>query len=431
MATEENDFSHVALESRHVAEFTFPSPEVTQCPFPFYEALRAEAPVYKYPGRPDYLVSRREEINFVLQHPEIFSSRTYEGDPRMAGDSARWLTEPPHIPGEAIQTVFSLTHSDPPEHGVKRRALRGLVNPRYIKSCEDTLRRIGNELIDGFVRTGKVELRRQFADPLALLTICELAGFPPEDRDIFLGWRRIGTGHGRRFLTQEQLAEQDKDLPAREAYCAAIIRDRVESPRDDFLTEVVHAQIERDGALNLPYLTTEIGLILTAGNETTSRLVANAMKLLIEHPDQLRVLLDDRSLVSRAIDEVLRFESPTQWVSRLAMEDTTIGGVPVPKGSFVLVLYGSANRDESWGDPKEFRIYRANVQASTMAFGGGIHRCLGAPIALSEGRIALELLIDRLKNPRFAPGHEKELQNIDNFQKRVPKALYLEFDPEE
>ncbi|MDB5425411.1 MAG: cytochrome [Phenylobacterium sp.] len=412
-----------------LAEFVFPSPEVTKCPYPFYEALRTEAPVYKYPDRNDFLLSRRDDILFVLRNPEIFSNRRYLVDQWAPGAERREDLEV-KPPGGVLETSFGLTASDPPEHAVKRRALRSLINPRYIHSCEETLRRLAHELIDGFVARGEVELRGEFADPLAILTICELAGFPPEDRDIFLSWHRIGTGHGRRFLTPEQMAEQSKDAPAREAYVRKIIADRQASPRDDFLTEVIQAQVERDGELNLPYMTGEIGLILTAGNETTSRLITNVMKLLIENPDQLQLVLDDRDLIPNAIDEALRYECPTQWTSRLVMQDTEVGGVAIPKGAFVLMLYGSANRDDTWSEPEKFMIERPAVRELNMAFGGGIHRCLGSPIALAEGRIALEVMLDRLKNPRFAPGHEDDRENIDNFQKRVPKKLLIEFDPQ-
>jgi len=412
---------------KRLADFQFPSDEVTKCPYPFYEALRNEAPIYKYPGRNDYLLSRRKDIMVALTNPKIFSNRTYLSDEwaLMSGDRDE-LAVKPH--GQ-LETSFGLTSSDPPEHGIKRRALGILIDPRNIRAAEDTLRRIANELIDGFIGSGSVELRSQFADPLAIRTICELAGFPPEDRDIFLSWHRIGTGHGRRFLTPEQLAEQWKDTPEREIYCEKTILDRLANPRDDFITKVVQTLVERDGELNLPYLVSEIGLVLTAGNETTSRLIANVMKLLLEHPDQFRKVVEDRSLVPNAIDEALRFECPTQWTSRLVMEDTEIDGVPIPKGAFVLMLYGSANRDENWENADDFQIERPAISKLNMSFGGGIHRCLGSPIALAEGKIALEVMLDRLRNPRFAPGHEIELENIDNFQKRVPKKLYIEFDP--
>ncbi len=429
MASETKDAAPDTGAQRCLKDFAFPSPEVTACPYPFYAALRAEAPVYKYPDRNDYLISRRDDIMAVLRNTEVFSNRTYLGDPRMLqGSQKGWVENPPHTPGTAIQTSFGLTASDPPEHSIKRRALRSLVDPRYIRASEDTLRRIANELIDTFIHEGKCELRTQFADPLALLTICELAGYPPEDRAIFLGWNRIGTGHGRRYLTDEQRKAQDEDIPERDLYCAAIIRDRLANPKDDFITGVVKAQVERDGEINLPYLVSEIGLVLTAGNETTSRLVANVWKLLIENPSELKKVLDDRELIPNVIDEALRFEAPTQWTSRLVMQDTEVGGVPIPKGAYVLMLYGSANHDESWGDPEAFRVDRPGIPELNMAFGGGPHRCLGNAIAIAEGRIALAVMLDRLKNPRFAPGHDAERENIDNFQKRVPKQLHIEFD---
>lgn len=409
-----------------LSEFTFPSAEVTKCPYPFYEALREEAPVYKYPGRNDYLLSRREDILVVLHNPQVFSNRRYLIDP----PEERFPELEAKPPGGVLETSYGLTASDPPEHSVKRRALRALVNPRTLHAAETTLRRLANELIDGFIHTGAFELRTQFADPLAVLTICELAGFPPEDRDIYLGWHRIGTGHGRRFLTPEQLAEQTKDHPARQAYVEKTILDRVANPRDDFLTEVIQAQIERDGVLNMPYLSAEIGLILTAGNETTSRLMANVVRLLLENPDQLQKVLDNRQLTANAIDEALRLECPTQWISRLVMEDTEIGGVKIPKGAFVIMLYASANRDETWVNPDKFDVEREGARELTMSFGGGIHRCLGSPVGMLEGRVALEVILDRLKNLRFAPGREADRENIDNFQKRVPKALHLLFDPQ-
>ena len=416
-----------AAGRKALSAFSFPSQEVTACPFPFYEALRREAPVYKYPGREDYLLSRREDILHVLTHPEIFSNKHYLLDPHSPGGSNRAVLEA-KPPGEVLKTSFTLSHSDPPEHAVKRRELRSLINPRYIHAAEETLRRIANELIDGFIGRGEVDLRSEFADPLAVRTICELAGFPPEDRHIYLGWNRIGTGHGARYLTPEQLAKQQKDQPDRTAYIEKTIADRLARPREDFITEVIQAQIARDGEINLPYLSGTLGQILTAGNETTSRLLTNVVKLLLENPDQLAKLVANPELAPGAVDEALRFECPTQWTSRLVLEDTEIGGVKVPKDAFVLMLYGSANRDETWTDPDRFDIERPNVRELTMAFGGGIHRCLGSPIALAEGRIALEVIIARLKNLRFAPGHEAELENIDNFQKRVPKALHILFD---
>ena len=406
--------------------FAFPSPEVTGCPFPFYDALRTEAPVFRYPGRDDFLVSRRKDIMFVLQHPEIFSNETYRGDPRMTPDP-EWIENPPVMPPGPIVSPFSMAQSDPPEHTVKVRAARSLTARERLEDCESVLRRTAHELIDGFVDHGEVELRSEFADPLALFTICELAGFPKEDRDIFLSWNRIGTGHGRRYLTEEQLVAADSDKPNQDDYCRQIIRDRHNNPRDDFLSGLIKTQVDRDGELNLPYLTSEVSLILIAGNETTSRMLTSTMLLLLRNPDQLARLQADPSLIPDAIEESLRFESPTQWVSRLCLQNTEIAGVEIPAGAFVLLLYGSANRDETWEDPAAFVVDRPNVRKYHMAFGGGVHRCLGAPIARLEGRLALEILLERLTDFALVEGHEDDLENIDNFQKRVPKALQMTF----
>jgi cytochrome P450 len=428
-ATDAGECPHPGGElHRDLSDFAFPSEGVTQCPFPFYEALRRESPIFKYPDRDEFLISRRKDIMFVLQHPEIFSNATYRGDSRMVRDP-RWITEPPKMPAGPISTPFAMSQSDLPEHTDKQRAARPLVARQRLEDCEEVLSRIAHELIDGFIARGEVELRGEFADPLALFTICELAGFAPEDRPIYMSWNRIGTGHGRRYLTEEQLAAADSDKPDQVKYCERIILDRYEHPREDFLTEFIQGQVERDGALNLPYLTSEVNLILVAGNETTSRMLTSTMLLLLRHPEQLERLLADRSLVPSAVEESLRYESPTQWVSRYCIADTEIDGKPIPAGSFVMLLYGSANRDETWEEPDAFQIDRSNVRKYHMAFGGGIHRCLGAPIARLEGRLALEILLDRLKNPRLASGHDDELANIDNFQKRVPKALHIEFDP--
>jgi cytochrome P450 len=408
--------------------FAFPSPEVTRCPFPFYEALREEAPVFKYPDRDEYLVSRRKDIMHVLQHPELFSNATYKGDRRMTRDP-RWIDELPEMPAGAITTPFSMTQTDPPEHTLKQRSARGLVAKDRLQRCEGVLRRIAHELIDGFLARGSAELRTEFADPLALFTICELAGFPPEDRDVYMSWNRIGTGHGRRYLSAEELKALDTDKPDQISYCERLIQDRFAHPREDYLTELIRIQVDRDGALNLPYLTSEVALILTAGNETTSRMLTSTMLLLLRNPEQLARVLADRSLIPGTIEESLRFESPTQWVSRLCTADTEIAGIAIPAGSFVMLLYASANRDETWVEPDAFDVGRENTQKYHMAFGGGVHRCLGAPIARLEGRLALEILLDRLPGLRLLPGHEAELENIDNFQKRVPRALYVAFDP--
>jgi cytochrome P450 len=271
-------------------------------------------------------------------------------------------------------------------------------------------------------------VRSQYADPLALAVICELAGFPREDTAQFLTWPRLGTGHGRRLLTKEQRAGEDRTMAEQADYMKNLVLEKYANPDDGALSAIIQAHVERDGELNVPYLTTEANLILTAGNETTSRLFATMVVLLLQNPEQMELLRNDRSLLRGAIEECLRYEAPTQWTSRLVLEDAEVGGVPIPAGAFVVNLYGSANRDETlWDNPDTFDIRRPDVHKYHMGFGGGVHLCLGAPLARTEGQIALGVLLDRLADIRFAPG-KNDLDNIDHFQKRVPTRLHIEFD---
>jgi cytochrome P450 len=410
-----------------LADLSFPSAEVTECPFPFYTALRREAPVFQDPSSGDFFVSRRQDIMSILQRPEIFSNAGYRADPRLVDDPRELIgLQDADLPACPLATPFNMSKSDPPEHSIKRRAAAGLVSRDRLEQAEPVMREIAAELIDEFVDDGEVEFRGQFAAPMALLTICQLAGFPRSDSDTFRSWS-MSSSHGRRFMDDTGVANLRSDAVEQMRYSQRLILERHEHPRDDFLSEFIAASVERDGGLNLPYLVSELRLVLTAGNETTQRLLTNTMLLLLRHPSAMVRVRSDRSLIPQVIEESLRLEAPTQWVSRLCLADTEVGGVSVPAGSFVLLLFGSANRDESWQDPDEFDLERPDVQKYHLAFGGGLHRCLGAPIARQEARIALDVVLSRLDDIELASGSGDELRNIDSLQKRVPRALPLTF----
>ena len=351
---------------------SFASPEVAQCPFPFYAALRAETPVYCDPESGDFLVARREEIMSVLQRPEIFSNAGYRVDPRIVDDPREVLgLTDPELPTCPLSTPFNMAVSDPPEHVVKRRSAGDLVDRKTLLAIEPVIRALAGELIDGFIADGEAEFRSQFASPLAMMVICSLAGFPDKDRPRFLSWSMGSSIHGRRFMDAAGISQLRDDAVDQMAYTRDLIVERHARPRDDFLSHFVAANVERDGCLNLPYLISELRLILTAGNETTQRLITNTMLLLLRDPAAMARVIADRSLIGAAIEESLRLESPTQWVSRLCVQDTELGGVAIPEGSFVILLYGSANRDETWNDADSFDLDRRQVAKYHLAFGGG------------------------------------------------------------
>lgn len=410
-----------------LADIPWPSEQVSDCPFPFYAALRSEAPVFRDPATGDCLVSRREDIMSVLQRPEIFSSAGYRADPQLVDDPRTLIgVENPSLPACPLSTPFNMALSDPPEHTIKRRSAASLVSRDRLQQAEPRMREIADGLIDEFVDDGRCDFRGQFAAPMALLTICQLAGFPDSDRDTFRSWA-LSSIHGRRFMDDAGVSRLRDDAAEQMEYSRALILARHERPRDDFLSAFVAASVQRDGGLNLPYLISELRLVLNAGNETTQRLLTNTMLLLLHHPEALARLRTDPSLIPAALEESLRLEAPTQWVSRLCLVDTELGGVTIEAGSFVLMLFGSANRDETWQDPDTFDLDRPDVQKYHLAFGGGVHRCLGAPVARLEARVAMERVLARLSRIVLAPGADESIRNIDSLQKRVPRALPITF----
>jgi cytochrome P450 len=417
----------LAVVVTSLGDFAFQSDAMVECPFPYYAVLRHEAPVFKDPDGGDYFISRRKEIMYVLQHPEIFSNEGYRSDPRLVDDPREVIgLAEADLPSCPLKTPYNMATSDPPEHSIKRRAASDLVSRHRLEQAEPMMTALANELVDEFADAGRVEFRSQYAAPMALLTICQLAGFPAKDRDRFRSWI-MTSAHGRRYMTDAGVSQLRSDSADQMDYCRELILQRRAEPQDDFLSAWVRESVERDGGVNLPYLVSELRLFLVAGNETTQRLITNTMLLLLQNPAAMERVRADRSLVPQALEETLRMESPTQWISRLCLEDTEVGGVTIPAGSFVLMLFGSANRDESWDEPDMFDLDRPNVQKYHLAFGGGVHRCIGAPIARLEARVSLSTVLDRMTNLRLAPHAPEDLRN-ETLQKRVPHALPLLFD---
>jgi cytochrome P450 len=206
------------------------------------------------------------------------------------------------------------------------------------------------------------------------------------------------------------------------------VEDRYANPRDDFLSELIRTQVQRDGEAALGWLTAEADLLLFAGNLTTTHMLASMMILMCRHPDVYARLGADRSKIKDLVEETLRLESPIQWLQRHVIQDVRIGGVDVPGGSQVVMMFASGNRDElKWGtDAAALDVERPDVIKHHVAFGRGIHRCLGAPLARLEGRLAFERILERMKDIRLAPGHE-DPPHIPNILFRAPREVFIQF----
>jgi cytochrome P450 len=406
------------VTARRVTEFEWPSAEVAECPYPFYDALREEAPVYRYPGRNEYLVSRWEDIAYVEEHPELFSV-IVPGVQLFPEERARRFADDPMTP-------WAMFAEDPPEHAPKRALTLSMVHRDKLASYEPMIRRISGELIEAFVERGTVEFYSEFAEILPLRVIMEILGLPEGDFELC---KRLSDITGTSVAYEEDaVTPQERLFAEGNAYMERHILDRVEQPRNDFLGDFVREQVDRDGRLALGYLSEQAYNLLFAGNITTTHMLGSAMLLLLENPDTMRRVRSDQSLLRSMIEEVLRLESPVQFILRHCVQDAEIAGVPIAAGANIVLFLGAGNRDgRRFEDAAEFCPERQRLVKDNLAFGRGIHLCMGAPLARLEGQLAFEEIFARLHNLRLAQAPD-EIRHLDDATFRAPASLRVEFD---
>lgn len=397
----------------------FPSAEAMKCPFPLYARFREDAPVYKLPGRNEYVISRYDDIFAVTMNPEAFSNHSsiFENGYMRSG------TLEDHVNPDI---AWGIGNSDPPQHTWKRKLAFEMFKPGVLRQYETMIREHVDSLIDRFIDDGEVEFVSQFAARLPAMVILTIFGLPLAHVDRAIRWSAFD-GMGTRYNSQDI---QDK---AREAlvdlgdYLRDLVVERAGNPGQDALSTHLRKHVEIRGRLDVPHIVAEAAMLLAGGIITTNHLIASMMKLLIDNPGEMTRVRHDNALLRRAVEETLRVESPVQFGLRLALRDTQVGDTTIPAGAICLLLWGSANRDpERFEAPGDFLIDRKNAKAN-MAFGNGPHFCLGAPLARMEAQIAFERLLQRLPDIRYAPGrNDFALQPTVTF--RAPKQLFLEFD---
>ena len=354
--------------------------EMSSSPQPLYDMLRESAPVFREEGI-GVVLSRYEDVQYALRRWELFSSKGVVeiGNVR------------PLIP----------LGVDPPDHVKYRRLLDPLFAPRQVARLEGDVRSLVNELIDDFIADGEVEFNRAFAIPLPCTVFLRLLGLPLEDLDIHLEFKDniIRPGGANAEETQEILRETGQRIYA---YFEPIIEARSSDPRDDLITRFLEAEIDgvrlsRDDILDICYL------FLLAGLDTVTASLGCAVAYLAQHPDHRDSLVRDPSLVPAAIEELLRWETPVPGVPRVLTQDVEIAGEVLKAGEAVTCLLGSANIDGAeFSGPSDIDFQREPNRH--LAFGGGVHRCLGSHLARLEMQVALNELHRRIPDYAIKPG---------------------------
>ncbi|MFD3872718.1 cytochrome P450 [Streptomyces sp. NPDC058623] len=364
----------------------YADPAFVADPFPLYRRLREDGPVRRTViagGLEAWLVTRYEDGLAALSDPRLSS------DVRDAAD-ARLLRQ---LPGTERESMLSnMLRSDPPDHTRLRRLVSKAFTARRVAGMRPRIQALTDRLLDAVVPTGRADLVADFALPLPVTVISELLGVPVDDRHDFQHWtdRLIMRGAG----PPDPAVVNEAWLHMR-AYVTELIRDKRARPADDLLSDLVAARDEEQ-RLTEDELVAMVFLLLAAGYVTTVNLIGGGISTLLAHPDQLDLLRSDPSLLPDAVEELLRYDGPVSpGIARFAREDVEIAGVSVPCGATVLIGSALADRDPArFPDPERLDITRQDN--AHLAFGHGIHYCLGAPLARLEGQIAIGTVLRRL-----------------------------------
>jgi cytochrome P450 len=343
-------------------------------PYPVYARLRAEDPVHHEPDLGVWTVSRFADVLRVAHDPRTFTS-------------TKGIT----IGGSPESLLPMLIMMDPPHHDRLRSLVSRAFTPRAVAAMEPRVRELAAGLADELWAAGGGDLVADYTAVFPALVIAEMLGVDPADRSFFRAHADELVRHDP--FTAEGAAKVMGAATALFEYLDGVVEARLAEPRDDLVTALTRAEIDGQ-CLDRGELLGFCFLLLVAGTETTTNLLGNAMVVLHRHPDQRARLEADRGLVPAAIEEVLRYESPVQGLARTTTEPVEVGGVALPADAQVLMLFGAANRDDAeFADADRFDVTREPERH--LAFGHGVHFCLGAALARLEGRVGLDELLRR------------------------------------
>ncbi len=367
------------------------SARMAQDPYPDYAKLRARSPVHRSRLMNAWVFSRYADVDTVLRDHRRFSN-----DPRKRDLNRRQQAT---LPAPDDYTMLFL---DPPDHTRLRALVNKAFTRRAVNALEPHIRGVMRTLLDEVDPAG-FDLMEAVANPLPVIVIAEMLGVPPEDRDRFRTW-----SNRRARLLEPTIGPRDREIAAQAGealneYFVPIIQARRAKPENDIVSALAQAEEEGD-VLTEHEMLNMLRLLLVAGNETTTNLIGNGMLALLRNPGELERLRADPSLIPAAVEELLRYDSPVQTDFRGALEDCEVNGSPVRRGENVVLLIGSANRDpEVFEEPDRLDIGRS--EGSHISFGRGLHHCIGAPLARLEGRVALEVLLERFTSMRLLADH--------------------------
>jgi cytochrome P450 len=398
----------------------FSDRSMVEDPYPYFEQLRSACPVLALPHLGVVAVTGYDEATEIYRDPTTFSSCNSVIGP--------YATFPVPLEGDDVGDIIDrfrdqlpmhehMVTMDPPMHTRERALLMRLITPKRLKDNEAFMWRLADQQLDELLGTDRCEFIGAYAQPFAMLVVADLLGVPEADHQRF----REGFGLSR---APGKIGAGEKDQPDLnalawlDAWFGEYIEDRRREPRKDVLTDLALATYPDGTTPEVTAVVRTATFLFAAGQETTARLLAGALKYLSEHPELQDELRTHRDRIPSFVEEALRIESPVKTDFRLTRRSTSIGGVDVAAGTPVMLLNGAANRDPRRFDcPAEFRVDRPNTM-DHIAFGRGAHACPGSPLARAEARISLERILDRVRDIRLSEEHHGP-----------PNARHFKYEP--
>lgn len=391
--------------------FSWTDEEFIQNPYPFYEELRSIHPIYKgswhkYPG---WYVTGYEEVMTILKDTR-FQNRT---------PLPQTFKKYEHL--KSTQNGMMLFKNQR-EHKRLRLPVSSEFTPKMVQSLRPYIQEKTNELLQQLKSQKTMDVVIDFAFPLASAVIAKILGVPEKDKDQFRKWSLTLIPTIDFTRSRREINEGNETVNELQQYFKSIVEKRKKSPQEDLISGLIKAQQEEK--LTEEEVISACILLIIAGHETTVNLISNSILLLLQNTDQMMALEEDPLLIENAVEEFLRFESPTQMIARIASEDIEIGETTIPKGDQVYLLLGAANRD-----PQQFpNAHLLDITRNTnphLTFGYGSHFCLGATLARLEAQVAIQTFLQQINNPQLIESQPK-WRSLIGF--RSLKELHIKYD---
>ncbi len=378
-------------------------PLIRNNPFPFYRALRKDEPVYYDPGLDVWLITRYDDVMAVLRDDATFSVEHGYQD-RWGGEHLAELTEILERDGGGL---IRDPMYDPPLHTRYRRLVEKAFTAHRVKNLEPRIRQIVIDIIEPLIERGHADARMDIGVPMTARIMCDQLGFDFEEvgAEKISRWSNAIVAQMGRMQTREEMRENARDICELQNYIIAQVEARQIAPTEDMTSDLVHASLEDGTRLNREEQIAWVRGLLVGGADTTTAALTNLLLIIATQPElarQLRDYADDDRMLTRFVEEVLRIEPPAHGLFRTATRDADVGGVTIPAGAQLCILFASANDDDAkFPCPRDLDPSRNNL-ASHLTFGAGIHRCVAASLARMEVKVAAQEIIKRIDNIKLA-----------------------------